>query len=176
MKLWHPGFCSYFGETNNQKDLAETHCIDSCILKCHSPGPAAQRAKPNIKHWISQTTPINFTSTSKRDAKTFPKPCVVLQGIVCTVCTQADDSSISAHDLEQGVMHLPLRWVQLWEAAGPGDTFRNTDRSCSMSPAGAVDVSVHAWRVPGQAEEWRILMQSTLMWMSSSMSRRCWLL
>lgn len=41
---------------------------------------------------------------------------VVLQSIICTVCTQADDSSISAHYLEQGITHLPVGRVQFWEA------------------------------------------------------------
>lgn len=38
-----------------------------------------------------------------------------LQGIICTVRTQADDPSISANYLEQSVARLPFRWVQLWE-------------------------------------------------------------
>lgn len=37
----------------------------------------------------------------------------VLQGIVSTVRTQADDSSISANYLEQRVTLLPFWWVQL---------------------------------------------------------------
>ena len=38
---------------------------------------------------------------------------VVLQRIICTIGTQADNPSISAHYLEQRITHLPLRWVQI---------------------------------------------------------------
>lgn len=40
--------------------------------------------------------------------------CVcVLQGIISTVRTQANDSSISANYLEQRIARLPFWWVQL---------------------------------------------------------------
>lgn len=45
-------------------------------------------------------------------------PC---QSIICTVCTQTDDPSISADYLEQGISHLSLRWVQLLTCSSVAD-------------------------------------------------------
>lgn len=95
----------YFGKqikTPVTEDLAETHCINSCILKCHGPCPATQSGN----HVILEAKILDQIDTMTLHV-------CVLQSIICTVCTQADDPSISAHNLEQGITLLPLRWVQL---------------------------------------------------------------
>lgn len=52
-----------------------------------------------------------------------------------------------------------------------GDIFKRWIKRCDCEPNTS---RRNAWHAPWHVAELRMLMQSTLMWISSSMSRRCW--
>lgn len=98
------------------QDVGETHCANSGILKCHGPGPATQSGNHN-SIWLKKT---NQKQSSPKPEKKCPvnniksvQTWFLLQGIICTVCTQANDTSIPADNLEQSITHFSLWWVQI---------------------------------------------------------------
>lgn len=131
-----------------------------------------------LASWSAIVQALQMVKSSKIIKKSGVKKCVclcvsILQGIICTVRTQADDSSISANYLEQSIARLPFWWVQLWEISEMNERTQHSKTFCNKIIKWTERSSFDK-QVPWQAAELRMLMQSSLMWRSSSMSRRCW--
>lgn len=79
-----------------------THSVESGILEGHGPSPARKYIEFLLRNLILKHT---VSKNDKLDS----------QRIICTVCTDADDPTVPADDLQEGVFAFAFRGCELWE-------------------------------------------------------------
>lgn len=79
-----------------------THSVESGVLEGHGPSPVRKYIEFLLRNLILKHT---VSKNDKLDS----------QRIICTVCADADDPTVPADDLQEGVFAFAFGWRELWE-------------------------------------------------------------